>query len=335
VSRLLAAVIVLAAQAAPVQLFTIRDARIDEASGIARGIASPNVYYVHNDSGDSARFFAVDAHSGRVRATYHVPGAVNHDWEDLAVAPDAAGTPSVWLADIGDNDAVRRSVQLYRVDEPYVTTGSHLTGRPDVWRLRYPSGPVNAESLFVTPRGRAYLVTKVLSGRSVVYEVPARPSRDRVQLLRRVGMFQVPQTGLAALTTGAALSRDGAVLVIRTYLTAYVWRARDADIAAALRTRPIAVPLPLQRQGEGVCIVGTDLVVDSEGRDQPVWRVPLPARLRPTESSSASVSPSDSTSASASAGSPSSSGRWVPEVVVGALALLLVAAAGVRVFRRR
>ena len=43
--------------------------------------------------------------TGRLRATFRVPGATNHDWEDLAVAPDAGGTPSVWLADTGDNDA--------------------------------------------------------------------------------------------------------------------------------------------------------------------------------------------------------------------------------------
>ena len=183
---------------APAQLFTISAPAVDEASGIARGIASPGVYYVQNDSGDSARFFAIDAHSGAVRATYRVPGATNHDWEDLAVAPDAAGTPSVWLADIGDNDAVRSEVQLYRVDEPPVRAGSQVTGPPDVWRLRYPSGPVDAESLFVTPNGRAYVVTKESSGHSVVYEVPTRPSRNRVQVLRRVGVFQVPGAGLTA-----------------------------------------------------------------------------------------------------------------------------------------
>jgi hypothetical protein len=323
---------------APAQLFTISAPAVVEASGIARGIAAPGVYYVQNDSGDSARFFAVDARTGAVRATYHVPGATNHDWEDLAVARDAAGTPSVWLADIGDNDAVRSEVQLYRVDEPHATSGGADTARPDVWRLRYPSGPVNAESLFVTPGGRAYIVTKVPSGHSVVYEVPAHPSRDRVQSLRRVGVFQVPTEGLSPgpqlLTTAAALSRDGSVLVVRTYLTAYVWRVRGLDIAAALRRRPVAVPLPLQRQGEGVCIVGDSLVVDSEGRDQPVWRVPLPAGVRAQVPSPPSAPRSARPSARPSAGS-SSSNELVPEVVVGAVVLLLIALGALRMFRRR
>ena len=126
-------------------MFRFADTRIDEASGIGVGIASPGVVYVQNDSGDSARFFAVDASTGTTLAVYTVPGAQNVDWEDLAVARDARGVPSVWLADIGDNDAARDEVRIYRVDEPVVDrhrVGLQLTTTaPSVWRLRYPGGP--------------------------------------------------------------------------------------------------------------------------------------------------------------------------------------------------
>lgn len=50
---------------------------------------SPGLLYVQNDSGDSARIFAVDARSGRTLAVYSVPGATNVDWEDIAVATDS------------------------------------------------------------------------------------------------------------------------------------------------------------------------------------------------------------------------------------------------------
>ena len=93
-------------------VFRFADSRIDEASGIGVGIASPGVVYVQNDSGDTTRFFAVDASTGATLAVYSVPGAQNVDWEDLAVARDARGVPSVWLADIGDNDAARHRVKL-------------------------------------------------------------------------------------------------------------------------------------------------------------------------------------------------------------------------------
>jgi hypothetical protein len=230
-----------AAGAAPVPgtagrpVFRFADSRIDEASGIGVGIASPGVVYVQNDSGDAARFFAVDASTGATLAVYSVPGAQNVDWEDLAVARDARGVPSVWLADIGDNGAARQEVRIYRVDEPVVDrarAGLQLaTAEPSVWRLRYPDGPADAEALAVAPGGAGYVVTKSFFGESAVYAVPATADPTRVQTLRRVAEIRFSMTGtpggpsaIGQLTaTGAAMSADGHVLAVRTYSDAYLW----------------------------------------------------------------------------------------------------------------
>jgi len=164
-------------------LFHIADPRVDEASGIATSVVDSGVVYVQNDSGDSARFFALDIHTGRTVATYTVPNATNIDWEDMAVARDRRGVPSVWLADIGDNDARRTEVRIYRVDEPR----GPAAGPPEVWRLRYPDGPHDAESLAVAPGGAVFIVAKSLLGSSAVYAVPARPRPvpDRHRRCRR------------------------------------------------------------------------------------------------------------------------------------------------------
>ncbi len=343
--------------AAPGVVYRIADPRIDEASGLGVGVRSPGVDYVQNDSGDTARFFAVSATTGRTAAVVTVPGATNVDWEDLAVAPDRTGTPSVWLADTGDNDAVRSEVRLYRVDEPRVPAGAQnravRTGRPDVWRLRYPSGPVDAESLAVSPQGTAYLITKTL-GSSTVYQVPSRPDADRVQTLVAVGTVtftahptSIPLGELGTVTaTGAALSRDGTLLAVRTYADAYLWSVRDGDVASALRRAPTRVPLPVQRQGEGIAFRGDDLLVDSEGVDQPVYAVPVPQALtRPSATSTAATStaaPSTTSSSprppdtSTSGGSGSGSARTRDVVVGGAVAVAVgVALTGVGVVRRR
>jgi len=269
--------------------FRIQDPRITEASGIAAGLASPGVVYVQNDSGDTNRVFALDGSSGATVATVTIAGAQAHDWEDIAVAPDAAGTPSLWIADTGDNDADRDEVQVYRVDEPSLRPAQPdrtvTTADADVWRLRYPGGPVDVESLAVTPAGTAYLVTKSLVGRSVVYRLPARPDPTRVQTPARAGSITFTQTGtpnpfgvIGQLTaTGAAISPDGRLLVVRTYADAWVWRVGAGGVAAALRTAPTRIALPRQKQGEGVAVDGTRLLVDSEGSRSPVWSVPLRA----------------------------------------------------------
>jgi hypothetical protein len=341
-AALAAGLFALAPASAPTVAFTVHAPAVIEASGIARGIVAPNVFYVQNDSGDSARFFSIDARTGRLVTTFHVPGATNHDWEDLAVARAADGTPSVWLADIGDNDATRREVQLYRVPEVATTRRVVRTARPAVWRLRYPSGPVNAESLFVDPRGRAYLVTKTTSGHSDVYAVPLRPNARRVQQLRKVGRIALKGShtflgGAEVETTGAAMSADGTLLVVRTYVAAYLWHVRDDDVAAALRTRPKIVGVPLQRQGEGVCLSGDAMYLDSEGRNQPVWRVPLPAQFRdPAASTKPTPGARPSPSAASGAAATTTSGTSVPVLGIAGGVLLIVAVLVVfGVYRRR
>src|SRR6185369_14434409 len=120
--------------------FRWRDDRIAESSGLAAATREPAVWFTHNDSGDVARVFAVGA-DGRTLATYRLAGAEAIDWEDMAAAPAADGTPTLWLADIGDNDARRDSVTVYAAPEPLVRRGGDGTERTlpaTAYRLRYP-----------------------------------------------------------------------------------------------------------------------------------------------------------------------------------------------------
>jgi hypothetical protein len=314
-----------AAAAAPARssvAFQLSDPRIDEASGIAAGIASPGVVYVQNDSGDAARFFALDRSTGRTLATYTVPDATNVDWEDIAVARDAKGTPSVWLGDIGDNGASRTEVDIYRVDEPQVDmTGSDVaanTSTPQVWRLRYPSGPADAESLAVAPGGAAYVITKSPTGVSQVFAVPARPDPSRIQMLRAIGSLRFGFTGtpggpsqFGQLTaTGAALSRDGSMLAVRTYTDAYLWRVRAGSVVAAITAAPVRVALPAQPQGEGIGFDGARLLIDSEGVGSAVYAVAVPVITPAAQSPSPSpvTPPGAAGSGGSGAVDPSSSG---------------------------
>jgi hypothetical protein len=337
----LALIAVVTAAPAPQLLFHITDPRIDEASGIARGVASPGVVYVQNDSGDSARFFALDARTGETLATYTVPDATNVDWEDIAVARDRRGVPSVWLADIGDNDGRRPEIRVYRVDEPHVHAGgSAVTGAPEVWRLRYPSGPTDAESLAVAPGGAGYIVTKALLGGSTVYALPARPSTG-VQTLREIGRVQFEPTGtpggpnrIGQLTaTSAAFSADGTVLAVRTYTDAYLWRVRDGDVVAALRGPPVRLALPAQPQGEGIAVDGQRLLIDSEGTNSAVYAVPLPA-LSPAAPSTRPAPSAQPAPSAAAPAKPDEPNHTVLIAVGSGLVALVLIGLGLRRARR-
>ena len=89
-----------------------------EASGLAVSRTNEGVLWAHNDSGDTARVFAFGEDGGRL-GTFKLVGAGATDWEDMALGPDVddAGDPvadrdALYVADFGDNDAVRDAVTL-------------------------------------------------------------------------------------------------------------------------------------------------------------------------------------------------------------------------------
>jgi hypothetical protein len=249
---------------------TVSDPRIDEASGLAVSRRHRGIVYMHNDSGDTARVFAVGP-DGRTRAVFTIAGARNRDWEAMAPGRDGAGRPALFLADIGDNRGdTWPSVTVYRVPEPATLRSQTL--RATAFRLKYADGPRNAESVLVDPRtNRLYVASKTFDG--ALYAAPARLRTGGFNVLRKVG----PAPPLA---TDGAFAPDGRTFVIRTYVDAHVY----AMAAGGRPGRELAiVRLPDQEQGESIAYApdGRSLLAGSEGTRQPLWLVPLPAAARP------------------------------------------------------
>ena len=274
--------------------FVLADPRIDESSGLASS-SSGDVVYTHNDSGDEARFFAVGP-DGTTRTAYALPGVQARDWEDLARGPDEQGRSSLWLGDIGDNNARRdRGVLVHRVLEPQPTDREQVTTEaPTSFRLRYPDGPRDAETLLVHPRtGRLHVVSKPLSGPAQVYAAPAILDPDAPNLLELAGEARVEATGTPGgpgigslanrLVTAGDVAPDGSRVALRTYTDLYEWTVPGDDVAAAFEGEPTVTPLPVTEQGEGLAYApdGRSVLVSTEGRSSQVHRVPLPSRAGP------------------------------------------------------
>jgi hypothetical protein len=90
-----------------------RDVR--ESSGLARSARDPSLFWTHNDAGHGPALFAIGG-DGRLLGRVIIGGARAVDWEDIEAAPcdDAS---CLWIADIGDNDADRSHITVYRVRE--------------------------------------------------------------------------------------------------------------------------------------------------------------------------------------------------------------------------
>jgi hypothetical protein len=234
---------------------TLTDSALVEISGIAASARNPGTLWAHNDSGDSARLFAV-AESGATRVRYTIAGASARDWEDLALGPGpVAGQPYLYIGDIGDNGRSRSSVVVYRVAEPTVTgSGTQTLAGAAALTLRYPDGARDAEALFVDPRtGELHVIAKSGTGGAVgVYRAPANLPAGSVTVLSRVGTVTLP-SGLANAVTGAAISADGKAIAVRTYGAVRLWSRDDNQtVATALAAAECRGPVPAESQGEAI-----------------------------------------------------------------------------------
>lgn len=237
----------------------VHDRRITEQSGLARSRRHGGVLWTHNDSGDSPRLFAV-GWNGRTRAAYRIRGVSANDWEALAPGRDSRGRPVLYIGDIGDNAGRRGEIRVHRVTEPSRLRDGSL--QATTFRLRYPDRAHDAEALLVHPHSqRLYVVTKKKRG-ATVYLAPRDLRTDRVNRLRRVA--DAPPW----ITDGTFL-QDGR-LVLRDYSRMYVSRG--------LGHRATAYNLPRMRQAESLAasFSGTGVYIGSEGRRQPILRIPVP-----------------------------------------------------------
>jgi hypothetical protein len=242
-------------------------AGIRESSGIAVSRTHRGVLWTHNDSGDAARIYAVDL-SGRLLATFEVPGARAVDWEDMALGPcppPRAARACLFIGDIGDNLERRTRVVLYALAEPDPATAIRGRGQSELalaLRVSYADGPRDAETLIAAPDGTLTIVSKGRSGPIARYEVPATAWAHDSLIVTPTDTLPIqPQPLLGRWVTGGAMSPDGRTIVLRTSTEVY-------RFVAGPRWTPMGSPCWIgwaEPQGEAVDFLDADrLVVTSE-----------------------------------------------------------------------
>lgn len=232
------------------------DTDLVELSGLVASRANPNVLYAHNDSGDTARFFALNTDAAAL-GRFELDGATAIDWEDIAIGPCGENT-CVYLGDIGDNRRVRSDYAVYRVKEPTVVAGKGVgTVKVDWVRLayQYPDGEkFNAETLFMHPKtGELYVVTKHSAGEpSRVFKFPMPLDPTKQVTLLPVATLTVPEPKDQAMT-GGDLSPDGTALLLRMYNRLVELKLPPgAPFEDLFKQKPVNVPVAAEQQGEAV-----------------------------------------------------------------------------------
>lgn len=261
---------------APAAAVTVSAANLVEASGLVASSKNAGILWAHNDSGDSARIFAINT-NGTSKATIPITGASAVDWEDIAWGVGPAGEAALFIADIGDNAEARAFVTVYRVIEPDLSGAAPANLPATAIELTYEDGNGhNAEALMVDPRdGAIVIVTKVASGKSDVYRAaPPFAAAGTKNELKKEGSLTVGTSPAGnTLVTGASISRAGDIVFLRTYTHALAWtRGASQSIAAALAAPPCVLPVATEIQGEAIAFMpdGSGFYTMSEGNSPPL-----------------------------------------------------------------
>jgi hypothetical protein len=236
-------------------------AAVHESSGLALN-AGGDALWTHNDSGEPLLHLV--GTDGTARGEVRVAGATLTDWEDVAAGPCPGGGRCLYVADIGDNQASRARITVYRVPEP--APGDAQTRPAEALTAEYPDGPHDAEALFVLPDGGVHVVTKGETGHVAVYRLPRTARPGTAARMERIAELSGGDVKRGERVTGAASSPDGHWVVLRTLNALSFYRA--GDLASGRLGQPFTYDVkPLkEKQGEAVEF-GADgtLYLSSEG----------------------------------------------------------------------
>jgi hypothetical protein len=238
----------------------ISDPDIDEASGLVASRNLDGMLWTHNDSGDKNRIFLIDK-KANWKATYYLNGAENRDWEDIAIDKGTDGESSLFIGDIGDNDAnYNNDYRIYKVKEPKTlptNMGDQYLSNVETIRFKYPDGSRDAETLLIDHSTKdLYIITK-REARIRVYQLPFPQATNAIITASFVA--ELPIGGeLSGIPTGATagdISVDNTEIIIKNYFQIFYWKLKKNEtIKMALsRTYDKLLPYTPAPQEEGIC----------------------------------------------------------------------------------
>jgi len=241
----------------------LEDARIREASGIARSQRQPGILWIINDNGAKEIVHAID-HTGARLGEFDLKKSRNKDWEDLAsVVID--GKPFLMVADIGDNDAKHDHRTLYFVEEP----SPQKKGEEKLsWKISYayPDGPRDSEAAAIDVENNRALILSKRDLPPRLYEVPLQTDTDQVLTATALGTVNSlyrptrQQVEFAPKTkewfwqpVGMDISEDNLAAVILTYRAVYYYQRQPGqDWLEALNTKPARISIGNFKNAESI-----------------------------------------------------------------------------------
>lgn len=254
------------------------DAVMDETSGITLASSGRAFAYVHNDSGDSCRFFGIDL-NGKLTGVFYFKGVEGgrgvKDCEDITSGKSARGNKRyVYLGDIGDNGAKRHCITVYRIPEPVRMKDSIVFVRAVPVFFKYPDGARDAETLMVDNLERVLYIISKREDSVGIYTASLVWKGEDTVMLQKKGSLYFEGIRPGKWITSGDISWDGKKILLKSLQKVFYWKRKNNEpIWQTLQSQATELNYTREPQGEAICFdrKGNGFYTVGEGKNQPVY----------------------------------------------------------------
>ncbi len=223
------------------------DKNLKEVSGLVTSRNQQGFVYMVEDRSNKNAVYVFNKEGG-YQGKLVLQGVENIDWEDLAIGPGPTpGKNYIYVADIGDNDAVRENVRVIRFEEPNEFSFSEnkmIIQNYDVITFEYPDGARDAETLLIDPKNLQLIV---ITKREAVARVYALGYPYTNKELDFIGLLPMQRL------LGGDVSPSGNKVLLKNKSTVYYWsNVGDNLLKSLFKTNPVSVFYIKEPQGESI-----------------------------------------------------------------------------------
>lgn len=223
--------------------------KIDEASGLDAGIVNKGKFWTHNDSAGDPEVYLIDS-LGKHVGTAVLVGLVNRDWEDITIgAGPEKGKSYIYIAEIGDNNAVHNVKYIYRFEEPLLKQNQVLDITAiDTIAFQFDDGKRDSEALMVDDETSDLYIFSKREKQISMYTLPYPQRTDTFLIASK--QLTMPLTQIVAADFDAVTGE----ILLKNYDSVYYWRRNEGEsIVELLRNKAKTLPYEPEPQGEAIC----------------------------------------------------------------------------------
>ena len=232
-----------------------------ESSGIVRSRKFPDLFWIHNDSGDEPRLYPIHRDGSPYRSTdlpavpgVLIEGATHVDWEDITTLADG----TLVIADMGNNGNARKDLAIYFVDEPAPMASRSAVARritvryPDQTEFPPKKSNLNfdCEAIFSVGQTVHVLTKHRGDSRTKLYRLD-QPQKDQINTLTLLGDFDI-----GGMVVAADCDPAGKRLLVLTMQKIWLFERDDVEtpfFQGRVSSRRYFLP-----QGEAICFADDD-----------------------------------------------------------------------------